>query len=185
MFRNTANAWGAPAKLLHWTIAALVFAQIALGWMAVSWRLSPAKLDLFVWHKSTGMLILVLMAARIVWRLGNPVPALPKAMAPLERGAARLTHVLLYVLLVATPVTGWIVASASNIPFRMYWLIPVPSIVAPDKATEGFAARVHFSLFIVSSVLLLAHVGAAVRHHFVKRDGVLIRMLPGTGGTAR
>ncbi len=185
MLRNTANAWGAPAKLLHWTIAALVFVQIALGWMAVSWRLSPAKLDLFVWHKSTGMLILALMAVRIIWRLGNPVPALPAAMAPLERGAARLTHVALYVFLVAAPITGWIVTSASNIPFRMYWLIPVPAIVAPDKATEGLAARVHFSLFIALSVLLLAHVGAAVRHHLVKHDDVLTRMLPGTGGTER
>jgi cytochrome b561 len=131
------------------------------------------------------MLILALMAARIVWRLGNPVPALPAAMAPFERSAARLTHVVLYVLLVAAPITGWIVASASNIPFRMYWLIPVPAIVAPDKATEGLAARVHFALFIVLSVLLLAHIGAAVRHHFVKGDDVLTRMLPGTGGADR
>jgi cytochrome b561 len=65
MLRNTDLSWGEPAKLLHWAVAALVFAQIALGFAAVSWRLSPTKLDLFVWHKSTGMLILVLMIARV------------------------------------------------------------------------------------------------------------------------
>jgi len=181
MLRNTADSWGAPARLLHWAIAALVFAQIAAGWMAVSWRLSPAKLDLYVWHKSTGLLILALMAVRIAWRLGNPAPAMPAGTPPRERRAARIGHLLLYCLLIAMPVSGWIIASASGIPFRMYWLLPVPSIVAPDKAVESLASNAHNAFFIVLSVLLLIHVGAALRHHCIKRDDVLRRMLSGTG----
>lgn len=179
MLRNTGRSWGAPAKLLHWAVAALVFVQFALGWAAASWRLSPTKLDLFVWHKSTGMVILALMIVRVAWRWANPAPALPADMPPLERRGARASHFFLYVLLLLMPVTGWIVNSAANIPFRMFWLIPVPAIVEPDKAMADVAARAHFVLFVALSLLLAVHVGAALRHHFLKRNDVLVRMLPG------
>ncbi len=181
MLRNTDQSWGAPAKLLHWAVAALVFAQITLGWAAVSWRLSPTKLDLFVWHKSTGMLILMLMVVRVAWRSANATPSLPADMRALERSAAHASHLLLYLLLLVMPITGWIVNSAANIPFRMFWLIPVPAIVVPDQATADAAARVHFVLFVALSLLLAVHIGAALRHHFLKRNNVLVRMLPGIG----
>jgi cytochrome b561 len=181
MLQNTDLSWGAPAKLLHWVVAALVFAQIALGWAAVSWRLSPTKLNLFVWHKSTGMLILVLMVVRVAWRSANVTPSLPADMQPLEQRAAHASHLLLYLLLFLLPMTGWIVNSAANIPFRVFWLIPLPAIVEPDKATADVLARVHVMLFVVLSLLLAVHVGAALRHHFFKRNDVLVRMLPGTG----
>ncbi len=180
--RNTERSWGAPAKLLHWTVAALVFVQIALGWSAASWRLSPVKLDLFVWHKSTGLVILALMMVRVAWRWANPVPALPADTTPWERRGAQASHFLLYVLLFLMPVTGWIVNSAANIPFRMFWLIPVPAIVEPDKAMADAAARAHFVLFVALSLLLTVHVAAALRHHFLKRNDVLVRMLPGKAG---
>jgi cytochrome b561 len=178
MLRNTADSWGAPAKLFHWVMAALILAQIALGVMAASWRMSPTKLDLFFWHKSTGMLILALVALRLLWRLANPTPALPSGMAAWERAAARLSDVLLYVLMIALPVTGWIVNSASNIPFRIFWLIPLPAIVAPDKPTADLVASVHGGLFVLLALVLVAHIGAALRHHYVRRDTVLTRMLP-------
>jgi cytochrome b561 len=181
MLRNNGDSWGAPAKLFHWIMAALVLAQFALGWVAASWRLSPLKLNLFVWHKSIGMLILALVALRILWRLANPTPALPADTAVWERRAARIGHVLLYLLMIALPVTGWVVNSAANIPFRIFWLIPLPAIVEPAEATADLAALAHFWLFVVLSALLLAHVGAALRHHFIKRNDVLMRMLPGTG----
>jgi len=182
MLRNTDHSWGTPAKLLHWVVAVLVFAQIALGWAAVNWRLSPTKLDLYVWHKSTGMLILVLMALRMTWRLANVTPSLPAAMRPLERLAAHSSHLLLYLLLLLLPMTGWIVNSAANVPFRMFWLIPLPAIVEPDKAMADAAARTHLVLGIALSLLLAVHIGAALRHHFLKHNEVLARMLPGRGG---
>jgi cytochrome b561 len=178
VLRNYNDSWGVPAKLFHWLMAALIFAQIALGLLAVSWRLSPAKLSLFFWHKSTGMLILALLALRLMWRLANRTPELPAGMPGWERAAARLSHGLLYVLMTALPITGWIVNSASNIPFRIFWLIPLPAIVAPDKAVADFAALVHRGLFVLLALILVAHIGAALRHHFVKRNTVLARMLP-------
>jgi len=183
MLRNDADSWGALAKLFHWVMAALILAQIALGVMAASWRVSPTKIELFFWHKSTGMLILALVALRLLWRLANPPPELPSGIAAWERAAARLSHLLLYVLMIALPVTGWIVNSASNVPFRIFWLIPLPAIVAPDKSTADLFERVHGGLFTLLALVLVAHIGAALRHHFVKRNTVLIRMLPGTRRT--
>ena len=176
-------SWGAPAKLLHWVVALLVLAQVASGWAAVAWPLSPTKLDLYVWHKSTGMLILALMTVRIAWRLANVAPALPASMRPIERIAAQGSHLLLYLLLILMPMSGWIISSAANIPFRIFWLIPLVSIAEPDKATADAAAHVHFALFVALSLLLVVHIGAALRHHYLKRNNVLVRMLPGRGAT--
>jgi cytochrome b561 len=181
MLRNTEQSWGSPAKFLHWTVAALVLAQIPLGWAAVSWPLSPAKLDLFVWHKSLGLLILLLMVVRAVWRLTGIAPALPAGTPPLERLAAHLSHGFLYLLMFLMPLTGWIVNSAANVPFRMFWRIPVPAITAPDKAVADVAARIHLGLFVALALMLAVHVGAALRHHLLKRNNVLARMLPDRG----
>lgn len=162
-------------------MAALILAQIALGLAAAGWHLSPTKLTLFVWHKSTGMLILALALLRLLWRLANPTPALPAATPPWERAAARASHALIYASMIALPVTGWIVNSAANVPLRIFYLVPLPAIVAPDKATEDLAAAAHFWLFTLLGTLLALHAGAALRHHFVKRNDVLARMLPAAG----
>jgi cytochrome b561 len=172
------TTWSAPAKFFHWLIAALVVAQVALGIAAISWRLSPTKLNLFVWHKSTGMLILALVALRLIWRLSHAVPALPADTPRWERAAARTSHFLLYVLLIAVPLSGWVIASASGIPFSIFWRIPLPEIVGVDKPTADMAARIHLWLVVAFAALLVVHVAAALRHHFVKRNDVLSRMLP-------
>jgi len=120
---------------------------------------------------------------RLLWRLANPTPLLPPGMAAWERAAARLSHLLLYALMIALPVTGWIVNSASNVPFRIFWLIPLPAIVAPHEPTADLAAGVHGGLAALLALVLVAHIAAALRHHFVKRNTVLARMLPGTWRT--
>jgi cytochrome b561 len=181
MLRNTSEAWGTPAKFFHWLMAALILAQISLGWSAALWRLSPLKLDLFVWHKSTGVLLLALLVLRLLWRLGNRPPAAPADQARVERLAASTVHALLYALMLALPLTGWVINSAANVPFRVFWLFPLPAIVEPDKALADLAAQWHLGLVMLLTVLLILHVAAALYHHYVRRDGVLLRMLPGRG----
>jgi cytochrome b561 len=181
LLRNTVTGWGSVAKGLHWAVAALVLGQIALGWWAVSLPLSPRKLDLFVWHKSVGMLILTLMGVRLAWRLANPAPALPASAPSWERLAARVVHALLYALLVAMSLSGWVVSSAANVPFRIFWLIPLPRLVGPSREVAELFADVHLLLLVALSLLLLLHVAAAIRHHVVLRDDVLTRMLPWKG----
>lgn len=179
--RNTDRSWGSAARFMHWVIALLIFTQFALGWMAVSWRLSPTKLNLYIWHKSIGILILALVVLRIAWRFFNRTPALPVGTPPFERVGAHASHGLLYVLMLVMPLSGWVINSASNIPLRVFWLFPLPVIVPPDKALEAFAKHVHFGLFIALAIVVTLHVAAALRHHFVKGNDVLTRML--TGGT--
>ena len=178
MLRNTATSWGAVAKNFHWIMAALILAQITLGLMAVNWRVSPTKIQLFFWHKSLGMLILALLALRLLWRLANATPLLPADMPRWERSAAHVSHVLLYVLLILLPLTGWVINSAANIPLRLFRVIPLPAIVEPNKPLAELFARVHLSLIIVLALILTVHIAAALRHHFVKRTTVLARMLP-------
>jgi len=180
MLFNTTESWGAAAKLFHWTIALLILIQIALGVTAVAWRLSPLKLELFVWHKSTGVLILVLMLARLAWRLANRSPALPAQTPAWERNAALASHAALYALAIALPLSGWVINSAAGVPFSVFWLVPLPAIVAPDERLEELAKLAHFSLLVALCLVLALHIGAALRHHFIKRDNVLLRMLPGT-----
>jgi cytochrome b561 len=181
MLRNDAESWGAPAKLLHWAMAGLILAQVVLGILAVTWRLSPTKLNLYFWHKSTGMLLLALLALRVLWRLANRAPTLPAALPDWERAAAHASHALLYALMAALPLSGWIVNAAANIPLRIFGLVPLPAIVAPDQALADIAVWVHRGLLVLLALVLVAHIGAALRHHFVKRNTVLMRMLPGTG----
>ena len=175
---KTDAAWSASIRLFHWLVAALIFIQFALGWLAVGWALSPTKINLFVWHKSVGMLILALVVARLLNRLARLTPPLPADTPAWERAAARWSHTLLYVLMVAMPLTGWAINSAAGIPFRIFWQLPLPALMAPDKHTADIVALVHFALGIAFVALLILHIGAALRHHFVKRNNVLRRMLP-------
>lgn len=179
MLRNSDSAWGGVAKAFHWAMAGLIGTQIVLGVMAANWRMSPAKLELFVWHKSIGVLVLVLVVLRLLWRLANRTPVLPADMPAWERSAAHGSHALLYALMIALPLTGWVVNSAAGIPFRVFWLVPLPAITATDEAVAELFARVHDGLALMLAIVLAVHVAAALRHHFVKRNEVLLRMLPG------
>ena len=181
MMRNTSQTWGGAAKIMHWTIALLVLVQMVLGWTAVAWHLSPTKLDLFVLHKSTGMLILMLMVVRLCWRWTNVTPDLPRSMAAWERVSASASHFALYLLLFIAPVTGWIINSAANVPFRAYWLIPIHSSAEANKGTADITARIHFVIAVALSLVLIVHIAAALRHQFLIRDNVLTRMLPDSG----
>lgn len=179
MLRNTREAWGAVQKFFHWLMAPVVLFQVVLGVMAVMWAVSPTKLDLFVWHKSLGVLILSLVVVRLLWRLSNPTPELPDAMPAWERTAARISHFLLYALLVALPLTGWVINSAANIPFRIFWLVPLPAVVAPNEGLADLFRWIHGGLALTLVLVVCVHVGAALRHHFSLNDRVLVRMLPG------
>jgi len=180
--RNTPLRWGSVAMTLHWATALLVLAMIPLGWVAEGWPLSRTKVELFAWHKSIGVVILALAAVRVLWRLLDPAPPLPAAMTRLERALARASHLGLYGLLLAMPISGWVINSAANFPFKVFGLVPLPVLVAPEKATQRLAEDVHLFLFWTLATLLILHVGAALRHHFRLHDDVLLRMLPARRG---
>lgn len=160
-------------------MAFLIILQLGLGTVAAKMAVSPDKLHLLVWHKSIGITILMLLLLRLVWRFYNLVPLDPVTSAPWERRASKLSHGALYLLMLMTPVSGWIMNSAKNFPLKLFWIVPWPNIVKPDKQLGELANDVHKTLVILLSVLVVLHVLAALRHHFSKHDGLLLRMLSG------
>lgn len=179
--RNTALGWGWPAQLLHWLVAVLVVAMIALGVVMVDLAQDlDLQYRLFQIHKSIGLTVFALVLLRIGWRLANPTPDEVGTMRRWEVVAARLTHWAFYALLLAMPVTGFLTAASSplGIPTVIFGVIPVSHPIAPDKELSETLAFVHENLARVLLALLVVHIGAALRHHLLLRDPVLTRMLP-------
>ncbi len=176
--RNNTQDWGSVAKTLHWLMAALILCMFVLGWVAVNYPMSPTKLRLFTWHKTLGITLLVLVLLRLAWRLVNPIPSLPSGMRPWERTLARASHALLYVAMLATPLSGWVIHSAANFPLKLYGLFLLPAIAPADKALQTKAELTHLILFWIFAASLFLHIGAALWHHLVLRDDTLTRMLP-------
>ena len=180
-YRNSAETWGAVARGFHWLIAVLILVQFVIGSVAEEMKLTPAKLDLFVWHKSVGSTVLVLALLRLVWRLANPAPAMPAGTPGWERKLAVIAHWALYGLIFAVPLSGWWVSDASRVPFKGFFFLPMPDFIATDRALQESAAEVHEVLTMTLLIVVLGHVAAALRHHFLLRDDVLRRMLTGRG----
>lgn len=185
MLRNTNQAWGSVAKLFHWLLAVLISAQFVLGFIAEEAAVSPRKLDLFVMHKSLGITILLLAAVRLGWRVGNTPPAAPAGLSSGERRLARFAHMLLYLLMLAVPLSGWWISDTSLIPFKFYWTLPVPDFLDTSRAASEIAAEVHEVLTVLLLAVVSVHVLAALRHHFVLRNDVVSRMLPTVRGRWR
>ena len=179
--KNIADSWGTVAKSFHWVIALLILGQLVLGTVAEEARLSPLKLDLFVWHKSIGLTILLLVILRLAWRLYNPPPSVPAGTPAWETKLARISHTLLYLLMFAVPMTGWLVSDATRIPFKAFWLVPMPDLIAADRDMSDLAADVHGALTKLLLLVVVIHIAAALRHHFFLHNKILTRMLPWRG----
>jgi len=179
VLRNSEQQWGAIARWLHWLMAAAILAMFVLGWTAESWPLSPTKIKLFFWHKSLGITLLTLAIARLAWRAVNPVPALPDAMTARQRSLARASHASLYAVMLAMPLSGWVINSAANFPFKVWGLFRLPDIAPHSKSVQAASEVVHLALFWVLAIVLVLHIAAALKHHLFDRDDVLRRMWTG------
>ncbi len=179
MLRNTRTRWGALSQFLHWLMAALIGVQIGLGLAGANLPLGMSKLATLARHKSLGLTILALALIRLTWRALNPTPVLPGALKAYERRLALATHVALYALLIALPVTGWIMSSARGFPVSWFNLVQLPNLVRPDPALYHAMVLTHIVLASTLGLILILHFAAAIRHHFVLHDEVLRRMLPG------
>lgn len=177
MLRNSQENWGTVARSLHWLMAALILVQLVLGPIAEEMRFSPTKLELFVWHKSIGISVLLLVVLRLAWRLGNSPPAESPGIAPWESRLAKLGHAALYLLMFAVPLSGWWISDTSRIPFRWFWTVPLPDLLPADGDMSELAEDVHEALTRALMVVVAVHVLAALRHHFLLRNATLVRML--------
>lgn len=180
MLRNDGKRYGAVAQTLHWLTAGLIFIMIPLGFYMEGLPIGQLKFDLYQLHKSLGLTVLLIVLVRLFWRARNPVPALPAATPAWERAAARFTHIALYALLIVQPLLGFLHSNAANFPIVFWGLIPLPALIGTDEALAETLISIHAAIGLALTALLALHVAAALRHHFLKRDDVLVRMLPRT-----
>lgn len=172
----TAVRYTLVQKVLHWSIALAVLGALAGGEL-IHWLENGAFKDqVYFLHKSTGFLILALMVVRVVVRLVHGAPALPLEVPAWQRAVSGFTHFLLYTLLVVMPFVGWAATSAFPAPLPFYGLFDVPALVGADRALSEQLFTIHFYLGRVILVLVAMHIGAALFHGLVKKDGVFQRM---------
>jgi cytochrome b561 len=169
------------AIALHWLTVALIATGFTLGKWMVNLPIAPQTLRVYGYHKWIGITVLLVTIARLAWRFAHPVP-LPAELPAWQRRAAVAAHVALYVLMLATPVSGWLFSAASGVQVIYLGLIALPNLVPKDDALAATLKSVHFALNFTLLALVLLHAGAALRHHLVQRDRVLLRMLPALFG---
>jgi cytochrome b561 len=166
------------AIALHWLLAALIIGNLCFGLYMVGLPLSPQKLKYLSWHKWTGITVLILSAARILWRVTHAAPALPGTMKPWEKRLANASHTLLYVLFFATPITGWLFSSAAGIQTVYLGLLPIPDLLSKNKELADVLKVTHRWINYTMATVIVLHAAAALKHHFVDQDEVLVRMIP-------
>ncbi len=165
------------AQALHWLLALMIACSFCVGLYMHELPLSPMRLRLFNGHKWAGVTILALSALRLLWRLAHRPPPDPP-MPAWQRRAAHITHAALYVLFFAVPLAGWGYSSAVGFPVVLFGVLPLPDFVTPDRALAATLKPLHGQLAWALAVIVVLHIAAALKHHFIDRDGLLQRMLP-------
>ena len=166
------------AKVLHWLMAVLLFGLLALGSYMQDLPLSPEKLQFYSWHKWAGVSAFLLVLLRLLWRITHRPPALPETMPKLLQFAAHAGHLALYGLMLAIPLSGWLMSSAKGFQTVWFGVLPIPDLLDKNKELGDLLQTVHMSLNLLFVVVLLGHIGAALKHHFIDKDDILIRILP-------
>ena len=166
------------AIALHWLLALMILSSLSVGLYMTSLPFSPRRLQLYNWHKWAGVTILVLSAARLLWRLTHrPPPAV--SMLNWQVRASAVAHGLLYVLFFAVPLAGWAYSSSAGFPVVLYGVLPLPDLVAVDRALAEDLKPLHRWLAWTLGAVVALHIAAALKHQFIDRDALLRRMLPG------
>ncbi|WP_374565144.1 cytochrome b [Ideonella sp.] len=175
---STRSRYTGVAIGFHWLLALMIIVSFGVGWYMSDLSMSPTRLKLFNWHKWAGITILALSALRLLWRLTHRPPA-DVAGPRWQQRMAHLTHWALYALFFLVPLAGWAYSSAAGFPVVWFGVLPLPDFVSPDKALAEVMKERHGVLAWTLGVLVLLHIGAALKHHFVDRDRLLDRMRPG------
>jgi len=174
---NSKQRYGAMAIYLHWIMAMVLIGLVVIGLYMTSIPLSINKVKLYDWHKEWGILVLMLVMLRIVWRLGNITPSL-HFLPVWERIAARTVQWAFYVFMFILPITGWLLTSAAGLPVSFFGLWVLPNLIAPNHANLVLFEAIHTWLSYGLIATFCLHVAAALKHHFINKDKVLRGMWP-------
>jgi cytochrome b561 len=176
------QGYGTGARLFHWIVAAFLFVQIPAGIAMIAPGLEQATIDaLFILHKGLGVVLLVLIIVRAVWRAAHRPPAMPTTMPERERRIAAVTHVWIYVLLIVVAASGYLRVVAEDYPIELLDALGIPPLLSSMPGLAAVMSLVHrFGTYILVAVVSV-HVAEVLRHHFVLGDSVLARMWPPFG----
>ena len=175
---NTFDSFGAVTKVLHWSIAFLILGLIALGWYMVDLTYYDKWYhDSLTVHRALGMLVLALGLIKIVWTLFSIRPELPPGMAAWERLSAHGAHVALFLMMVAIPVTGYIISTSAGDGIEVYDWFTIPALFQAGERLRDLAIEFHYYLAYGTLGLVAVHAGAAFKHQLINKDGTLKRML--------
>lgn len=171
------------AQALHWVLGLALVGVFALGLYMADLPFSPQRLKLYSWHKWAGMTILALSVLRLTWRVTHRPPELPhrlvQAMPAWQQTAHHATHHTLYLLFLAVPLLGWAYSSAAGFPVVLFGVWPLPDFVPVGKDLADLLKPLHKLSAFAMAALVLLHIAAALKHQWLDRDGLVLRMLPG------
>lgn len=177
--KDTANRFGPVSQGFHWLTVALFASQFAIALYMDELPKGPEKLEWYALHKSVGFTVLVLAALRLLWRAANPKPPLPNGMPRWQKILAHGTQHTLYLVMFLMPASGLVMSWAANYPVSVFGLFTLPNLVSPDNGVKEAMVLVHETLAWAIVGLVGLHVTGALHHHFVLKDNILRRMLPG------
>ncbi|MEM7056580.1 MAG: cytochrome b [Pseudomonadota bacterium] len=192
--RNTIHGWGWLARAFHWIIGLMIIGLLVVGFYMVEGLGDDSdslllRLQLTQTHKSFGFVVFFLALLRLVWRFLNPSPKLPKGMGRIEIALAHGGHAALYLAMIGMPITGWLMATSSplndvdayiRVPNMVFGLFDMPDpFPKGSKEVSELWGSIHGAMGWALAIVLLGHVAAALKHHFVNRDTVLRRMIRG------
>jgi len=175
---NKSESYTPVAKTLHWVMAIGILATFAFGLYMHDLPLSPEKLRYYSWHKWAGVTLFLLVLVRLFWRVTHRPPAAPAHLPRWQVMAAEGAHHALYLLMLAIPLSGWLMSSAKGFQTVWFGVVPLPDLLGKDKALGDLLQTTHMLLNYLLISIVVVHVGAALKHHFLDRDNVLRRMLP-------
>ena len=177
MNRSSAR-YGATAIASHWLLALLIAGNFAFGLYFIDLPFSPQKLRYFSWHKWAGALVLPIAAILLATRLIKGAIPLPAHMPAWERSASNWTHALLYIAYFASPLSGWLYSSAAGFQTVLFGVVPIPDLLPKSRELAQPLKAAHQWINYALAAVVVLHAAAAIKHHLIDRDDVLVRMLP-------
>lgn len=170
--------YASSAIALHWLMACLIIAVYFMGISIDDIPIGPDRILLVTWHKWLGVTIAFLWFVRVAVRLSHQAPAMPASSPAWQNMAAHLVHLALYVLMIAIPVSGWLMSSAKGYTTTFFGLFDLPNLLEKDKALGHTLKEVHSFMANTLMILVVAHIGAALKHQLIDKDNLLDRMRP-------
>lgn len=179
MTLKNVERWGTVSQAFHWLIVLLILTIATIGLVMVDLPKTPKYFWIYTLHKSLGLVVLALAVLRLGWRLYAGAPPPVSGTPRWQERIASVTHWLLYALIFAMPLSGWLYDSSSGLrPFRWFGLVEVPKLSPPNESLRALSHDAHETLFWVLALLVVVHAGAALYHHLIRNDATLVRMLP-------